>query len=151
MTGEPAIRLRTVEDADLPILYEHQADPQAAAMAAYPSKSLTDFMAHWAAIRSDPTNITRAIEADGIVVGNILSWIDDDHRDVGYWIGREWWGRGYASRALALLLEEIAERPLFAHVVDANIGSQRVLERCGFVRAGSTEADGLLELLFRHD
>jgi RimJ/RimL family protein N-acetyltransferase len=151
MTTEHAIRLRPVEDADLPILYEHQADPQAAAMAAYPSKSLPDFMTHWAAIRTDPTNITRTIEADGIVVGNMLSWIDDDHRDVGYWIGRAWWGRGYASRALALLLEEIAERPLFAHVVEANIGSQRVLERCGFVRAGSTEADELVELLFRHD
>jgi RimJ/RimL family protein N-acetyltransferase len=120
-------------------------------MAAYPSKSLTDFVTHWAAIRTDPTNVTRAIEADGIVVGNILSWIDEDHRDVGYWIGREWWGRGYASRALALLLEETAERPLFAHVVEANIGSQRVLERCGFIRVGSTSAEGLTELLFRHD
>ena len=42
---------------------------------------------------------------------------------VGYWIGREYWGKGVASRALALFLMEVDERPLHAYVATHNAGS----------------------------
>ena len=47
-----------------------------------------------------------------------MCWRDEFERNVGYWLGRAYWGRGYASRALALLLDEVTDRPLIAHVAD---------------------------------
>ena len=151
MTG-PQVRLRPVEDADLPIFLAHQDDPVAAAMAAFPTRAPDAFYEHWATIRADPTNITRTIVADDEVVGDIVSWLDDGRRQVGYWIGRDHWGKGFATAALRLLLEEIRDRPVTAHIVPANIGSQRVAEKCGFVRVGEEVADdGVHEAIFRLD
>ena len=149
MTG-PQVRLRPVEDADLPIFLAHQDDPVAAAMAAFPTRAPDAFYEHWATIRADPTNITRTILADDEVVGDIVSWLDDGRREVGYWIGRDHWGKGFATAALRLLLEEIKDRPVTAHIVPGNVGSQRVVEKCGFVRVGEEVADdGVHELIFR--
>jgi RimJ/RimL family protein N-acetyltransferase len=151
VSSPPNVRLRDVEDGDLAILFRQQADPVATAMANFPAREWAPFLAHWTAIRAVKTGVARAIVADGALVGHIVSWLQDDHREVGYWIGREFWGRGYATRALALLLEEVTDRPLVAHVVDGNIGSRRVLEHCGFVRVGGAEADGVRESIFRLD
>jgi RimJ/RimL family protein N-acetyltransferase len=150
MTG--AVRIRPVEDEDLPIFLAHQDDPVAAAMAAFPTRAADVFYEHWARIRADPTNVTRTIVADGEVVGDIVSWLDDGRRQVGYWIGRGHWGKGFATAALRLLLAEIADRPVTAHVALENIGSQRVVEKCGFVRVGDEVADDSVhEAIFRLD
>jgi len=89
---------------------------------------------------AEPSNTTRTILCDGQVAGNILSWDAADGREVGYWLGREFWGRGIATRALELLLEELRMRPLYAHVVRHNAASRRVLEKCGFVVVGAAGA-----------
>ena len=89
-------------------------------------------MAHWAKILGDGSLIALTVEVDGVVVGNIGSWVQDGERDVGYWIGREHWGAGIATAALRAFLEIVMERPLVAHVVEHNVGSIRVLEKCGF-------------------
>ena len=149
MTGAE-VRIRPVEDADLPIFLAHQDDPVAAAMAAFPTRAPDVFYEHWATIRSDPTNYTRTIVADDKVVGDIVSWLDHGSRQVGYWVGRDHWGKGYATAALRLMLDEITDRPITAHIVPANIGSQRVVEKCGFLRVGEEVADdGVHELVFR--
>ena len=151
MTDE--VTLRPVEPDDLPILFEHQADPVAASMAVYPSKDRASFDEHWAKILGDETKVTRTIEIDGIVVGNIGSWEQDGRREVGYWIDRAAWGRGIGTAALTALVGELPDRPLFAHVVTTNVGSIRVLEKCGFRPEGgpSVGADGLVELSYRLD
>ena len=67
---------------------------------------------------------------------------------MGYWIGREFWGRGLATQALAELLGIVDARPLHAYVTKSNIASIRVLEKCGFVEVGEhTGDDGIEELL----
>ena len=55
---------------------------------------------------------------------------------MGYWIGKEYWGKGVATQALAQFLEDVKTRPLYAHVAKHNIASRRVLEKCGFVICG---------------
>jgi len=151
MTG-PRVRIRPVEDDDLPIFLAHQDDPVAAAMAAFPTRAPDVFYEHWAKIRADPANYTRTIVADDAVVGDIVSWLDNGGRQVGYWIGREHWGKGYATAALRLVLAEIEDRPITAHVALHNVGSRRVVEKCGFVRVGEEVAsDGLHEAIFRLD
>ena len=152
MTTPPApadVRLRAVEDADLPIFLAHQDDPVAAAMAAFATRTPDAFYEHWAEIRADPTVVARTITVDGVVVGDIVCWVEDGRREVGYWIGREHWGRGYATAALRLLLGEVPDRPIHARAADHNAGSRRVLEHCGFVRVGDTDADGFREGIYR--
>ncbi|MBB4760786.1 GNAT family N-acetyltransferase [Amorphoplanes digitatis] len=148
------MRLRAVEDDDLDVLFAHQADPEAAEMAAFPPRDRARFDAHWARIRHDDTVILRTIEADGVVAGNICSWPDGDLRLVGYWIGREHWGRAVATQALRQFVDEVPLRPLHAHVATRNTGSIRVLEKCGFHRDHAQEArtpapaDGIEEYIY---
>lgn len=150
----PAVRLRSVEDGDLDVFFDHQADPQAVEMAAFPARDHDQFAAHWAKIRADDTVVARTIVADGMVAGNIGSWQDDGQQLLGYWVGRQWWGRGVATRALTLMVDEVSIRPLYAHVVAHNLGSIRVLDKCGFRRDLVLEAkappadDGIEELIF---
>ena len=127
------VRLREVEPHDLAIFYEQQLDPAATRMAAFPSRDRAAFDDHWATnILGSPAAVIQTILLDGQVAGNIGSWPQDGARLVGYWIGREYWGKGVATRALAAFLNHVAERPLHAHVARHNIGSIRVLEKCGF-------------------
>ena len=126
------ISLREVTESDLPILFEQQLDPEATAMAAFPSRDREAFMAHWAKIMADEKGIIRTVLLDGQVVGNILSWEMEGEREVGYWFGREYWGKGIATQALAEYVNIVKTRPLYAHVAQHNIGSRRVLEKCGF-------------------
>jgi RimJ/RimL family protein N-acetyltransferase len=142
------VRLRDVEDADIHIFYRHQRDPAAAAMAAFPSRPWDAHVAHWARIRADPGVVTKTILSGDVVAGNIVSFEMDSQREVGYWIGREHWGRGVASRALGQFLSIDSTRPLHARVVSNNTGSIRVLEKCGFtITAQETGPDGVAELL----
>lgn len=149
----PQVRLRRVEDEDLEAFFEHQSDPVAVAMAAFPARDREQFVAHWARLRADDALVTRTIVADGEVAGNIGSWDDDGLQFLGYWIGREWWGRGVATQALSLMLDEVPARPLHAHVVAHNRASIRVLDKCGFRRdrgqeTGAPGTDGVEELCF---
>ena len=130
------VTLRAVTEADLPIFYEQQLVPEATQMAAFPSRTREAFMAHWAKILVNKNGIIKTILFDGHVAGNILSWEQSDKWEVGYWLGKEFWGKGIATKALAEFLDIVKIRPLFAHVVKHNIGSQRVLQKCGFVIAG---------------
>ena len=140
--------LREVVEADLPVFYEHQRDREAAAMAAFPPRERDAFMAHWAKTLANDSALTWTVVSDGAVAGNIGCWEDDGRRLVGYWIGREFWGRGLATQALAELLDVVDARPLHAYVAKSNVASIRVLEKCGFVKVGEHAGDdGIEELL----
>ena len=127
------IKLRGVEAHDLPIFFEHQMDPDATRMAAFPSRERDAFMAHWQKIMNDPTVALRTILFEDQVAGNIVSWVQDGEREIGYWLGEEYWGKGIATGALSQFLNIVRDRPLFAHVARHNIGSMRVLEKCRFI------------------
>jgi RimJ/RimL family protein N-acetyltransferase len=134
--------LREVRDSDIPIFFEHQREPEANEMALFPARDERTFVAHWRKLVADEGLIKKTIVCDGRVAGNILCFERDGRHEVGYWIGKEFWGRGLATRALAELLEEVATRPLYAVVATTNIGSIRVLEKCGFTVVESrTEQD----------
>jgi len=127
-----AIQLRSVTESDLPIFYEQQLDPEATEMAGFPSRNLEVFMAHWTTIMADESIQLKTILFDGSVAGNIVCFEQLGEREVGYWLGKEYWGKGIATRALEEFLKAIDTRPLYAHVAKHNIGSRRVLEKCGF-------------------
>ena len=128
--------LRDVTESDLPVFYEQQLDPEATAMAAFPSREREAFMLHWAKIVADKSVILKTILFDGQVAGNIVCWEVLGEWEVGYWIGKEYWGRGIATKALLEFLEIVKTRPLFAHAAKHNLASRRVLEKCGFTVVG---------------
>ena len=146
--------LRDVVDDDLDALYEQQRDPEATRMALFPARDREAFYAHWQRVLADDVVTKKTIVHDGEVAGNVLCWEQDGRRLVGYWLGREFWGKGLATRALAELVDVVTARPLHAWVAVSNVGSVRVLEKCGFVVVGSrAEVDETLgerieELLF---
>jgi len=144
----------TVRDAtanDLPILFEHQQDPEATRMAAFPPRDWDRFVAHWTNIIADDTLTAKTVLVDGQVAGNAVSWDGPTGREVGYWIGREFWGRGIATLALMEVVREVEIRPLFAHVAKHNIGSRRVLEKCGFKVVSEGRVDDVDEFVLRLD
>jgi RimJ/RimL family protein N-acetyltransferase len=146
--------LRDVEEGDLRVFFEQQRDPEANRMAAFPAREWDVFVAHWRAnVLGNPSGRKKTIVVGGDVAGNILSWEHDGKRLVGYWVGRQYWGRGIATAALSEFLQHETTRPLYAYVAVHNLGSIRVLEKCGFCRLGEStkEEDGVEEYLFRLD
>ena len=133
------IQLRDVEGEDLPIFFEQESDPAAVHMAAFTAEDPSDkeaFDAHWARISADETIIIRTILFEGRVAGHIVSFERFGDLEVSYWLGKEYWGKGLATEALAAFLEIQKARPLYARAAKDNFASIRVLEKCGFKISG---------------
>ena len=133
------LSLRDVTEADLPAIFEHEQDPEAIRMAAFTHEDPSDrdaFMAHWHRLFAAATIITKAVVLDNAVVGHIASWVQEGDREITYWIDRNHWGKGVATTALQLFLAEVNTRPLWARTAKDNVGSIRVLEKCGFETVG---------------
>ena len=133
MTVDVHIRLRPVEAGDLHWVYELQLDPESNRMAVTIPRTGEAFDAHWAKVMTDPQVAARVILVGEAMVGLVSCFQRDGQDRVGYWIDKAYWGRGIASRALNLLLEEVTRRPLYATAATSNGASLRVLQKCGFV------------------
>ena len=127
------IELRDVLASDLPVFFQQQLDPEATQMAAFPARNEEAFMSHWKnRVLADDSVLVKTILMNGEIAGNIVCFEQLGEREVGYWLGKEYWGKGIATQALRQFLRQIPTRPLYAHVAKHNVGSKRVLEKCGF-------------------
>jgi RimJ/RimL family protein N-acetyltransferase len=136
-TVQLEIRLRRTTDADVRTLHGFELDEAANALAGTKPRDWPTFEARWKQILADldgtVTRVTpRVILADGVLVGAVNIAPKDGHDSIGYWIDREHWGRGIATRAVALMLAEFTRRPLFATTAGHNHPSIRVLEKNRF-------------------
>ena len=131
-----AVFLRDVSEGDVPLFFEHQMDPDASAMAAFAPRDRDAFMEHWNTILEDQAVDKKTILFDEQVAGYIVCFERGGVRQVGYWIGRSFWRRGIATRALAGFVDSLETRPLYAYVAKHNVASLRVLEKCGFTIHG---------------
>jgi RimJ/RimL family protein N-acetyltransferase len=136
--------LRDVADSDLPVFFVHQADPESVELAGVPPRDAKAFAEHWAEVRNDPEVVTRTIVVDGQVAGRVVCFRRDGRRELGYWVGREHWGRGIGQAAVTAFLASYDVRPLAATVSSGNEASLRILASCGFLRTG--EAAGVVSL-----
>ncbi|MFE0580021.1 GNAT family N-acetyltransferase [Streptomyces sp. NPDC058874] len=133
------VSLRPVRPGDLPAFFRHMSDPESHRMAAFTAQDPTDrahFDAHWRRVLASPQIVSRTVLVDGAVVGHAAVYGDPGEREVTYFIDRPHWGRGIATAALRALLTEVPERPLLARAAADNVGSVRVLEKCGFKVVG---------------
>jgi RimJ/RimL family protein N-acetyltransferase len=134
------VALRRVEDSDLDALFDQMRDPESVQMAAFTARDPNDreaFDTHMSKVRTSPDTTLRAVIRDGHLVGSIGSFVIDGDTEITYWIDRSVWGQGVASRALALFLDTVPVRPLYARAASDNVGSLRVLQKVGFTIIGT--------------
>ena len=135
------VLLRDVIESDLPIFFDQQLDSDANHMAAFTTRDPANrdaFAAHWTRILGDETITIKTILFDGHVAGYVLIYEDEEFGkpEVSYWIGKNYWGKGVATRALSAFLSHVKVRPLCGRAAKDNIASLRVLEKCGFTICG---------------
>lgn len=92
------------------------------------------------AMAAQPPRIL-AITVDDLPIGSIGVYPQEDifrrNAEFGYWLAPNYWGQGLMSQAVPAMVQYVfANFPaidrLFARPFGSNIGSQRVLEKCGF-------------------
>ncbi|MBX3013922.1 MAG: GNAT family N-acetyltransferase [Caldilineaceae bacterium] len=132
--------LRDVVSDDLPIFFAQQLNQAANHMAAFTAKDPTNaeaFLAHWHKILADDVVIIKTIIFNQQVAGSVSSYEEEGKPEVTYWLGHEYWGRGIATWALQTFLAHHNQtRPMYARVAKDNLGSCRVLAKCGFTVIG---------------
>ena len=134
------IKLRPTEIADLDILFQFQTDKEGGYLAAFMSKDPTDKLAYitkYTKLLADPTINNQTILLDNTIVGSVAKFVMEGDPEITYWIDRKYWGQGIATKALSQLLAIETTRPIFGRVAFDNFGSQKVLEKCGFIKIGT--------------
>ncbi len=108
-------------------------------MAAFTVKDPADrqaFTAYWNKILGDEGITIKTILFEGGAAGSILSHVWIGEPEVSFWFGKENWGKGITTEAIAVFLDHIKRRPLNARAAKDNSTSIRVLEKCGFTISG---------------
>jgi RimJ/RimL family protein N-acetyltransferase len=134
------ITLRKTDPADLDQLFLFQLDPEACYLAAFMPKDHTNkeaYIAKYTPFLSDPTINMFTIFVNGVIAGSVSKYVMQGDAEITYWIDKQFWGQGIATRALTEFLKIETTRPIYGRVAFDNIGSQRVLEKCGFVKIGT--------------
>ena len=120
-----------------------QLDEESNSLAVTVPRSAEAFISHWQRALANPSIKAKAILFGDVMVGYVSCFQLDGLDSVGYWIDKEYWGKGVATKALELLLQEVAIRPLHARAASSSQASLRVLQKCGFeiVRIQVSPAD----------
>ena len=150
MLQSSRLLLRALEPSDLNITYLGWLnDPEVNRFleTRFLPQTIESLQAYWQAHRDDPTSPWFAIclVGDSRHIGNIklgpIHWLYR-HAYLSLFIGdRSFWGKGYASEAIALVRDwafrELDLQKLNAGICAGNIGSRRAFEKCGFELEGT--------------
>ena len=138
-THKLEIKLRPTEISDLDFLFQFQLDKEGGYLAAFMPKDPTDKFAYiekFTKILNDSTVNNQTIIHNNVIAGSIAKFVMEGEAEITYWIDRNFWGQGIATQALKEFLAIETNRPIFGRVAFDNIGSQKVLEKCGFEKIG---------------
>ena len=133
------IILRKTEIEDLELFFIFQLDYDANYLAAFTSKDPTDktaYLEKYTKLLNDRTINMRTIIVDNVIAGSIAKFEMEGKAEITYWIDKKFWGKGVATKALEDFLIIENRRPIFGRVAFDNFASQKVLEKCGFVKTG---------------
>lgn len=106
--------------------------------------SVRDAEEHVAAVAASPVQTSFGIIVDGEAAGSVSLMLGQDIErmtaEVGYWLGRAFWGRGIAAEAVRAAtwygFDQLGMHRIFAVPFGRNSASIRVLEKVGYVREG---------------
>ena len=139
MSKENNITLRPSRAEDLEFFFQFQLDEEAGHLAAFMPKEPGNkpaYMDKYSRLLKDPTVNMMTIMFGNDIAGSISKFEMKGDAEITYWIDRKFWNKGIASTALSVFLTKEKMRPIFARTAFDNFGSQKVLEKCGFVRIG---------------
>jgi RimJ/RimL family protein N-acetyltransferase len=139
-TNKNHIKLRPTEPSDLDVLFEFQLDKESGYLAAFMPKNHADksaYITKYTKLLADPTVNNQTIMVENTIVGSITKFVMEGDAEITYWIDRKFWGQSIATTALTQFLTSETTRPIFGRVAFDNIGSQKVLEKCGFIKIGT--------------
>jgi len=134
------LKLRQTEKSDLELFFQFQLDKEANYLAAFTPKDSTDkeaYIKKYTKHLADPTINMQTILVEETIAGSIAKFEMEGKTEITYWIDKIFWGQGIATNALKKLLTIENTRPVFGRVAFDNLGSQKVLEKCGFVKIGA--------------
>jgi len=140
MITENELILMPTEIADLKHLFQFQLDKEAGYLAAFTPKDPNDKTAYiekYTKLLTDPTINMRTIKVNNEIAGSIAKFVVEGDAEITYWIDKIFWGKGVATTALKKFLTIENTRPLFGRVAFDNFGSQKVLEKPGFIKVGT--------------
>lgn len=141
------LRLRPWQDSDLDPLVQiaNDRDVWRNLTELFPSPYMPQDARNWLAFANTAApSLHLAIEIQGRCAGGIGLIAGEGVArctgQFGYWLGRQYWGRGYATAAAAALVGHAREQRQFARLESQvfawNPASMRVLEKVGFTREG---------------
>lgn len=137
--------LRPWKETDAESLYEYAKDPDIGPPAGWPVH--TDVKHSLEIIRtvfSAPEVYAVCLKEDNKAIGSIGLMLNgdtdmtdkDDECELGYWIGKPFWGKGYIPEAAQRIIrhgfEELGMTTIWCGYYDGNIKSKRVQEKLGF-------------------
>ena len=137
------LTIEPVESRHSAVIQEIIADPEMAETCDSPSAPPPDAASGWLArmqsLQEKGTGLTFAIVADGSVVGACGLYRIDCERgiaELGFFVGKRYWRRGYAASAGRILLARafvgVGLRSVQASCLARNDGAKAVLKRLGF-------------------
>jgi RimJ/RimL family protein N-acetyltransferase len=133
------ITLTKTEKDDLNTFFEFQLDKEANYLAAFTSKDPNDkaaYMEKYTKHLADPTINMRTIKVNDVIAGSVAKFVMENDAEITYWIDKNFWEQGIATTALKDFLKIEQTRPIYGRVAFDNYASQKVLEKCGFIRIG---------------
>lgn len=97
-------------------------------------------------VRGGEEGLVFAIVLEGQVIGCAgYRWLDEFHAELGYWIGKPYWGCGYATEAATALIKHGFEVDGLAYLTAGhfadNPASERVIKKLGFARVKTAQRD----------
>jgi [ribosomal protein S5]-alanine N-acetyltransferase len=140
MINDSEIILRKTEITDLEFFFIFQLDNEANYLAAFTSKDPTDktaYLQKYTKLLNDRSINMQTIIVENIIAGSVSKFEMEGEAEVTYWIDKKFWGEGVATKALKEFLKNENMRPIFGRVAFDNFGSQKVLEKCNFIKIGT--------------
>ena len=138
--------LRPWKESDAESLFEYAKDPDVGPIAGWPAhKSVVESLEIIKSVFSVPECYAicekendKAIGAIALKMGEHTDMTErDDECELGYWIGKPFWGRGYVPEAAREVIrhgfEDIGMTTIWCGYYDGNHKSKRVQEKVGFV------------------
>lgn len=138
--------LRPWEEADAEELYRHAKDPMIGPAAGWPPHtSVEDSREIIRDVLSSEGTFAVVLKQTGKAAGSVgimrmgagSAPMKEDEAEIGYWIGREYWGQGLIPEAVRALLrvcfEELGCSGVWCGYYEGNEKSRRVQEKCGFI------------------
>jgi len=137
--------LRRWEDSDAEGLYEYASDPDVGPIAGWPPhQSIEESRDVIKNVLSGKEAYAICLKEDGKAIGTIELKLNghtdmtdrDDECEMGYWLGKPFWGRGIMPEAVREMLrhafEDCGMQKVWIGYYEGNSKSKRVQEKCGF-------------------